>query len=205
MALVSTPFLHAGELVSTNGVEILAVDGKKVKQHLFSSDKLEVDDGPHQVAVMYKGQFKNSDIISSKIHIFDIDTQGDTEISIKRFGNSMQAKNAINKGIEWIVKNDEKTTMVTNSDIISGEGLFPNSNVEKLISDYNQQHNITVQTEAAPATLAMPAATVPALTTTTATTTINTSNTALLIETYQKASKQEQKAFRMWLLEQDMK
>lgn len=225
LVLVTAPLLQAAEIVGKHGVEILAVDGKKIKQTLFNKAELDFSEGEHQIVVMYKRTFHNSDSVTSKPHIFNISVAGKTEVSVKSYNNRFRAQKAVDDGLQWIITNSKGTTLINDSVAISREGLFPTSDIEGLIADYNKSNEVETSqptkaetstqsstvsiVEASTPTMTKPAASVtavaPATTAASVPSTKNISNTDILIHTYMKANKQEQKAFRMWLLEQDMK
>lgn len=202
LSLMMIPFSHAATLKGDNGVEILAIDGKEVESGFFASKGPELSEGDHQVVVRYSNNFKKGETVESKPHLFNIDIKGDTEISIRNFHNQHQAEKEIKQGVTWIVTNNEQTLEIAGSDTLSGKGYLPYSDIEKLITDYNQEHGISLNS----------VATVPVTTTSvmTAGSNLTTSNvsqakTEQLIQIYNSATKEERKAFRIWLLEQDMK
>lgn len=227
LVLVTAPLLQAAQIVGKHGVEILAVDGKKVEQSLFSSPEIDFTEGQHQIVVMYNRRFHNADAVTSKPHILNINIEGKTEISVKAYNNPYRARKAIDDGLEWIVTNSQGATVINNSVPISRKGLFPNSDIEGQIADYNKNNGIVISKETSVATTSPTAVTTATTAIVVATQTpsasksvtannnvvkqaavaqskTNISNTDVLISTYMKASKKEQKAFRIWMLEQDM-
>lgn len=200
LSLIAVPFIHASTLVGTYGVDIVALDGVKTEGGLFRKNELTVSDGAHQVVVIYDKNFQNDQRVTSKPHIFQIDVKGYTEISVKHFNNAYLAKNEIKKGIIWIVKNTQNTQKFADSDSLSGEGFLPNKNIEKLIAAYNQAHGLSIFTSN-PAIL--PTTTI--ISSSQSNDVKGQANAAQLIQMYNAASKEERKAFRIWLLEQDLK
>ena len=213
LSLLTIPFAHSGALLGTYGVEVVAVDGVAIKHSFFSDRELTLADGEHQVVVIYDKNFQNSERVTSKPHIFNIDVKGYTEIRVKHFNNAPTAQHTVKKGLTWIVKNEEKTKKIANSDTVYGEGFLPNKNIEKLIAAYNQEHAISIVTSAP---VVLPTTTIVTSTQSTVKTpelivsdissvANDKSNTEHLIQLYNAANKEERRAFRMWLLEQDMK
>lgn len=199
LALMLVQNSYALEIEGTNGVEILAIDGKKIESSLFSSsDDPELTPGEHQVVVRFSKNFYNDLQVRSRPAIFTIDLQQDTEISVSGLNTDYKAERAIREGIEWQVISADNQYSVKDSDILMDSGFLPYSDIEGVIATYNQQNSIT-----APATVAVATATaaLPVVAATEVTPTVN-----LPLQTlYQQASREEKKAFRIWLLEQDMK
>ena len=191
LSLVLIPFSHAATLKGTNGVELLAIDGQKIKTGMFQSGDLNVTDGEHQVVVKYSKRVKD-DMVYSKPYIFVVDIKGDTEITVKRFNSTSQAKYAVKKGLNWIVKNDLATKKIT-GEVIFKEGVQIHPDIEKLIAEYNKANGLGPVDEK------------PALLTCTPEQLLNQSKSQQLIDIYHSATVDEKKAFRIWLIENDIK
>ncbi|MEI6897723.1 MAG: DUF2057 family protein [Psychromonas sp.] len=187
LALILVQNSYALQLEGVNGVDILAIDGKTIKTEFFSSQANEIKAGEHQIVVRYSNKFHNQNSVESRPAIFNIDVQQDTKISAINVNSYTQAKRSISKGITWQISSEDKQYDIENSDTLAGEGFMPYSNITALVADYNQSNNIEVS-----GITAMASAEV-----------INAN--AGLVERYQQASHAEKKAFRLWLLEQDMK
>lgn len=199
LALLLVSNSYALELEGINGVEIMAINGKEVKSSFFSKNDNEIEPGQHQIVVRYRTQFNNDEIIESRPSIFTLDLQKDTQISVNRMNSQRLAEKAMKAGLTWQIVNEDKQYEIDNSDMLSGDGFMPYSDIEKLIVNYNQDNNIK---------LAGTAVTATAVTTTAAVSTQSTATTEggnSLITLYEQSSKEQQKAFRLWLLEQDMK
>lgn len=193
-ALVIIPASYALELKGIKGVEILAINGKEVKTTFLSEKDNELDAGEHQIVVRYSMQFKNDGQIESRPSIFTLDLQQDTQISVEYLNNKFQAEKKIKAGLTWEVISADKHYKITDSDTLMGKGFMPYSDIEKLIMAYNQEHNIYFANAKTVAVVA-----------TASTATVIGAQQTTLQSLYQQASKQDKKAFRLWLLEQDMK
>ena len=187
------PYSHAATLVGKKSVEILAFDGQKYNIRLFEDKKLTLADGKHQIVARYSKSFHKDGTITSKPYIFNIEVAGDTTIAVKRFNSHSQAKNALEKGLTWIVKNENKKQTIDNADILQAEGFLPYSNIEKVIAQHNQNNGIMLPSVTGSLVQAGASATT------------NNAKVEQLIKAYNSADKQEQKAFRIWLIEQEMK
>lgn len=196
LALLLFQNSYALELTGINGVEILAINGKEVSSGFFSKQENQVNAGDTQVVVRYASQFNNEELIQSRPAIFTLNLTEDTKISTPKMSNQKQIERQIKSGLTWLIISDNNQYEVKDSDILKGKGFMPYSDIEKLIVEYNQQQNITLQT-AAVATTATVAVTNKS--------TVQANSEATLQLLYQQSSKQQKKAFRIWLLDQDMK
>jgi len=195
LALIFMQNSYALELQGVNGVEILAIDGKKITSSLFKSDEVpEITPGEHQIVVRFSNTYYNDQLVRSRPSIFTLDLQQDTKISVSGLTTDAKAERAIRKGIVWEVITKDNQYNIKDSDILMDKGFLPYSDIEAVIEKYNQKNNISE----------------PALITAVAVVDNKVTATAIdasvpLITLYQQASREEKKAFRLWLLEQDMK
>ncbi|MEH6454152.1 MAG: DUF2057 domain-containing protein [Psychromonas sp.] len=199
LSLMVLPFSHAATLSAGNSVEILAVDGKDHDSGFLEKGTVNLSEGKHQIVIKYEKNFKKGGLVTSKPYIFDLKITGDTVISVKKFNNERQAQNNVNRGLTWIITDQKNTYNVSDADQLQASGFLPYSDLEKLITEYNQQNGVVLT--ATTATVAGTAAVVNS-------TSNNVSGSVTqqqLIDTYNSASKEQQKAFRIWLIEQDMK
>jgi len=193
LALLLAQNCYALELTGVNGVEILAINGKEVNSSFFSKDNTDIEAGKHQVVVRYTSQFNNDEIVESRPAIFTLDLKQDTKISVEQMNNQRQAEKKIKAGLTWQVVSEDKQYEIKNSDTLKGQGFMPYSDIEKLIITYNEKQNITLATAPVVATTAVATKTAPQVT-----------DENALVTLYQQSSKEQKKAFRLWLLDQDM-
>lgn len=182
---------YAATLTGEKNVEILAVDGQKYSHKLLEKSDSTLPKGKHQVVVRYSKNFPNGGMISSKPYIFNIQTDNNTTIAVKTYNSYRQAKKAVETGITWHVTNQNSSEMIADADILVGEGFLPYQDIEKLIAKYNKDNGIISLSTAD--NLA------------TASAHSNSAQTEKLIKVYNSVSKADQKAFRIWLIEQEMK
>ena len=200
LSIVMIPCTQAAQLIGTRGVSILAVDSTKIKNNIFSNKGTTLTDGMHQVVVRYTANHKmssNDPLIESKPHIFNIDVQGDTEITLKGLNVAYKSKAAVKEGLQWLVINQLGEKKIKNADTLKGTGFLPYANIEKLINIYNNKNTVNLVAKATTLNAANAAPCNLNL--------MNKDKSALLIEIYNQASQKERKVFRMWLLEQEMK
>tara|TARA_R110001583_G_scaffold112917_4_gene263114 strand:+ start:568 stop:1203 length:636 start_codon:yes stop_codon:yes gene_type:complete len=203
LTLSMIPTAFAFNLESTMGVEILAIDGREVDNRLLVKEEVnDLDAGKHQIVVRYSTKFHDESLLDSRPAVLSIDIQQDTTISVEKFRSHREAKKLIKENVTWKIISKDKEYLIDDADYLRGKGFMPYGNIEALILDYNQENNIVamVPKTAAPVALS-PSNTVniPAAG--------NLENTQgnPLISLYQQASMEQKKAFRFWLLEQDMK
>jgi len=193
LALLLAQNCYALELTGVNGVEILAINGKEVNSSFFSKDNTDIEAGKHQIVVRYTSQFNNDEIIESRPAIFTLDLKQDTKISVEQMNNQRQAEKKIKAGLTWQVVSEDKQYEIKNSDTLKGQGFMPYSDIEKLIITYNEKQNITLATAPVVATTAVATKTA-----------VQVTDENALVTLYQQSSKEQKKAFRLWLLDQDM-
>lgn len=188
---------YALTLAGSNGVEILAIDGKVVKSSFFTQQAPQLTKGNHQIVIRYSNQFNQDQLLESRPHIFTLDLQQDTEISVQSMNTQRQAEKRIKSGLIWQIITTDNQYEIKESDILQGKGFMPYSDIEALVSSYNKENSIitsAVKVDSAEVKSSVPIA-VEAV----------NDNKSPLITLYQQASQSEKKAFRLWLLEQDMK
>jgi len=197
LSLVLIPISHAATLKGVNGVELLAIDGQKISSGMLNSKDLNVTNGEHQVVVQFAKRINQQNMVYSRPTIFSINVVGDTEIKVRNFRDVNQAESTVRKGLVWVVNNDKETIKVTDGEELFEEGFQIKPDIEKLIAKYNQTNGI------------MEPALVDSNKVQIEENTFKGENmhnkTQQLITIYQKSSLEEKKAFRMWLLEQDIK
>lgn len=184
LALVVSQNTFAGEIIPSNYTELLALNGKEVKHSLFSSDRLDVADGQHQIVVKYVNTF-NDDLIESKPYIMTITVDAKTVISSQEFNNKTQAIQKINQGLVWYESTPDGKKNIVDATILPSSGFMPYSDIEALIAKFNQKNNLSI----------------PAVNLTSEVTPLNNQNT--LIEQYEQSSKEQKKAFKRWLIESE--
>ncbi|MDA7745741.1 DUF2057 domain-containing protein [Psychromonas sp.] len=179
LALTVSPFTMSSELIPNDDVTILAVNGVKIKTSFFGKNKIEVEDGEHQIVAKYINSFGNQDFIDSAPYIFNVNVSGNTTISTNKITNERQADEQIANGLSWFIINNEGEYKVNQSSQLIGNGIMPFSDIEKLIEEYNKQNVITKED--------------------------TPSSTTSLIAHYQRATTEEKKQFKMWLIENETK
>jgi len=209
LALMLVQNSYALELQGVNGVDILAINGQEVESGFFvKSSANELSPGTHQIVVRYSVNFNNDELITSRPSIFTIDLQQDTKISAFDVNTKYKAERAVRKGVTWEVITADNKYNIENSDILRGEGFMPYSDIAGLVEAYNKEHNIIIAQpveEKAAVVAATVTPTVVGASTVAATATVAPAAVQDLATLYQQSTPAQKKAFRLWLVEQDMK
>jgi uncharacterized protein YccT (UPF0319 family) len=211
LTLAMIPSTFALNLEGDTGVEILIIDGNEIETRLLEQkDEIDLSAGKHQIVVRYSTKFHDESPLSSDPTVLTLDLQEDTVISAVKFRSHRIAKREIEKNMTWKIISDSNEYVINNADTLKGKGFMPYGNLDKLLADYNQKNNITmVAPQQAATTIATPSVvnSVPATSVVTKNTLTDVENMQdnALISLYQQASMKQKKAFRLWLLEQDMK
>jgi len=215
VALLLVQNSYALELEGINGVDILAINGEEVESGFFiTSSAKELSAGTHQVVVRYSANFNNDELITSRPSIFTIDLQQDTQISAFDVNTKYKAERAARDGMTWQVISADNKYTVENSDILRGKGFMPYSDIAGLVAAYNKEHNIIIASAVEEKVVTAPtvsptiigATTAVAATTATVSPTTATPGAGVDLATlYQQSTPAQKKAFRLWLVEQDMK
>lgn len=187
-AITFSPLVWSGEIVSTKNIEILAVNGSETTGGFFSNDKIEVEDGSHQVVVKFIDSFGNNDLIQSRPYIFSIEVKGKTTLKTDRLNSKSHALSKIDNGLIWYVSNDGGEYTVKETTQLKGKGFMPYSDIEGLIAEYNQTNN-------------NPTAAVTVAVVADNTNTPPTIN--MIIEQYKVATKEQKKEFKIWLIDNE--
>jgi len=205
LTLLLAQNIYAIELEGINGVEILAINGKEVETRFFSSDD-EIKPGYHQIVLRYSKDFdddNNKKSVRTLPVILNLDIQEDTQITVPDYNQPYKAERAIKKGLTFQVVSAKKQYDIVETPLLTKKGYSIFSDVEKLIETYNKENNITIAVQEDIITIP---ATVVGTRTAPIETTVGSEGTILeQIKLYQKSTPAQKKAFRLWLLEQDLK
>jgi uncharacterized protein YccT (UPF0319 family) len=186
---------YALKLEGINGIEILAINGEKVKSDFFASkDEYELKPGYHQIVIRYSKDFDDGENTANSFPvIFNLELQEDTQISVDDYNRLSKAERAIKEGLTFQIISAEKQYNVTDAPLLTENGFSVFSNIETLIITYNRKNNITISggKNDTPATVVG---------------IISGSDTVQeQMNLYLQSTPAQKKAFRLWLLEQDIK
>lgn len=195
---------QAATLVVADNIQLLAVDGKEVISQGWSSvDKVELSTGQHQVVVRFNGDVKRgskSTIYTTRPYLFEIDlADADAEITLPRLTTESQAIAFFERGATWQLALDNGMVKPLVGVELQGDGFAAYSDIEALVAAYNSANGIVVEKGNA-IDLQQVA--------------VNVDNKTGKVEItgdaltqlkmwYTKASKEDKKAFKIWMAEKD--
>ncbi len=204
--------LNAAELSAEQGVEFLAINGKNVDKYGEKAAKtLELDEGSYQLVVRYESSVKQGSrntLFTSKPYVLDITmTAADAFISVPKMRIESQAQAYFRKPI-WIFTRNEKEHAFTGAEL-EGLGFAGFRNIEEAIAAFNQkQSQNQLQAQNQVKSLDKTQIIAPLNTQVTRVNPLvlkakHTTRLEQLKNEYLKASKEEKKAFKRWMIEAD--
>ncbi|MBE1274842.1 DUF2057 domain-containing protein [Enterovibrio baiacu] len=194
--------VSSATLSMQNGVELLALNGKKTES---KNNPIALRDGKNQIVIRVYKEFSkgsNSDLFSSSPYILTFDEQGaDIVVALpgrindyRKVEKEFRSKDKQHFELKMGASNLQYT-----SDPLRGNGGFiPYSNLEELIAIYNQDNGIAVSREAV-VDLQEAAVTVQE----NGEVEITGDSITQLKLWYTKATKEERKTFRKWMIDQE--
>lgn len=197
---------HAATLAVADKVQLLAVDGKEIKSQGWTAvDSVELSAGKHQVVVRFDGEVKRgskSTIYTTRPYLFEIDlAAGDAEITLPRLTTESQAKAFFERGAKWQLAMADGTVQLLNGTELQGEGFAAYSDIEALVTAYNNENGIVIEKGNAVDLQKV------AVNVDNQTGKVEITGDALtqLKMWYTKASKTDKKDFKIWMAEKDVK
>jgi uncharacterized protein YccT (UPF0319 family) len=179
--LVISPFTYSSEFIVSNNIQVLAINGIKFENSFFGDNKIELENGPHQLVVKYSNTFRNKDLLESTPYIFMIDVDGKTTLETDDFSTYAQADKYIKEGVKWYIDNNKGKFTIEKSEQLKGRGFMPFHDIESIINEYNQANNLPAMNDQ------------------------NNTNGPLsknyLIEQYKAASQEQKDQFKQWLIQ----
>ncbi|KKD59370.1 hypothetical protein RN22_15750 [Grimontia sp. AD028] len=196
--LLSSPAFSASLSVE-QGLDVLAINGTKVD---YRKDSFALEDGANQIVVRVDRDFRvgsKSDVFTSSPFVVSFEASKDVSIGLpNRVNNFRKAELEFKDDTpEWNIQANGKLINYKSEKLPGGAGLFPYSDVEKLLRSYNADNGVLIENgivssenELLPASSISP---------------INeqSDNLTQLKLWYTKASKEERKAFRKWVIDQE--
>ncbi|MEC6880904.1 DUF2057 domain-containing protein [Photobacterium piscicola] len=195
---------QAATLTVADKVKLLAVDGKEVKSQGWSEvDSVELTDGKHQVVVRFDGDVKRGSkttIYTTRPYLFDIDlADQNAEITLPRLTTESQAKAFFERGATWQLALENGVTKPLVGVELQGDGFAAYSDIDAVITAYNRDNGIVMEQGNAVDLQQI---------------SVNVDNETGKVEItgdaliqlkmwYTKASKEDKKAFKIWMAEKD--
>ncbi|MEF1173261.1 DUF2057 domain-containing protein [Vibrio sinaloensis] len=203
--------LQAASIEPRNGVNLLYIDGEKVEEKRELND---IDLGETQVVLNYNKKLKDSGnerVFDSSPYVVTFDAP-DSELIITppKFYTYDQAAQAFQKQPEWRIETvDGKAIPYTQEVLDRADGFMPYFDMPERVAKHNEARGIVFGSSAAlVAKAAVAEQATPAVSNTQAKSDkvikpVDTDNLEQLKAWYVKASKQERKEFRRWMIDQE--
>jgi uncharacterized protein YccT (UPF0319 family) len=207
---------NAATLVPMKGVSLLYINGEEAESKIGANS---VEPGSVQVVLRMDkkiGRGSSEGIYTSAPYVLTFDVTGE-EVKINHpVARSKQEADAVFRtgNPEWRISQDGLNLAYSQEKLLGREGLLPYMGMEDLVAKHNKERGITFGSgKGGVAEVAVPAV---AISTTTQQTsqsaTVSSSvmasskapsNTEQLKAWYLKASKEERKEFRKWMIDQE--
>ncbi|KHD24824.1 hypothetical protein NM09_11755 [Vibrio caribbeanicus] len=209
MLLVSN-CLYAATLMPKKGTSILFIDGVKVEE---KRDKNTIEPGRVQVVIDYNQKLKDSSkdrVFNSSPFVVSFDAPNtDIVITPPKMYTYDQASQAFQKQPKWRIETvDGKAIPYTQEVLDRADGFMPYFDMPERVAKHNEARGIVFGASAALAAKAAVAeqaasAQVNEKVKSEAIKPLDTNNLEQLKAWYVKASKQERKEFRRWMIDQE--
>lgn len=207
LAILGTTCVQAAQLTTDYTIDVLAINGKLVSNEQKIDDThFQLPDGDVQLVIQADGLFKdgkNSEYFSSKPYVTTFDASKNAVLEMPVHTKKLnQVENAFskNKTPQWRLHDEDGNTISYTTELLPGKkGFLPYGDLEAVIATYNSQHGIIFEGDNAKD--------LEELTVNVddkGKVSVNGDNLTQLKLWYTKASKEEKKAFRHWMLDQDM-
>jgi len=189
-------------LVPEKGVSILYVNGVENES---KQTKTSVEEGQTQLLLRMDksiGRSSGNNHFTSDPYVVTINVSGD-EVKIKHpiARSKIEAEKAFkSENPEWTITQDGKSIEYSQQKLQGNEGMFPYLGMEKLLAEHNRVNG--VRFDSGELVQAAPLAE-PVVVETKAVQSPSSMNVEQLKAWYSKASKQERKEFRKWMIDQE--
>ncbi|KGY12795.1 hypothetical protein NM22_08765 [Vibrio tubiashii] len=210
--------VNAATLIPKGGVSILYINGEPSQSRIGEN---KISGGFNQIVVkmdknMSKGS--SSDVFTSKPFAISFTLSGEEVVIEHPLARSMaEAQRAFgNNDPKWVVKVDGKQISYQQSAIKGKSGFLPFSGLDKLLVQHNENQGIffkngqLIDKPVEAQAIAVAATTTAAVTSTSIKVEktaqakpVSSSNVDQLKAWYLKSSKEERKAFRRWMIDQE--
>jgi len=206
--------LQAASIEPLKGTNILFINGVEVED---KRDEADIEPGKIQVVVKYNQKLKSSGkdrVFDSTPYVLTFDAP-DSEITITppKMYTYDQADQAFKRNPKWIVETESGESIAYSQEVLDrAEGFMPYFDMPERVAKHNEARGIAFGASAALVAKAQVAEAVkPVASSKIKVTTPNTkemvkpdtSSVEQLKAWYLKASKQERKEFRRWMIDQE--
>ncbi|WP_241819216.1 YccT family protein [Enterovibrio norvegicus] len=142
--------VNAAQIEASHGLEFLVINGKGAKEFGPEANKrLDLISGNHQIVARFDGEVKRGSkttIFTSKPYVFDVEIENeDLVLVVPKFRSESQAK-AFFRNPEWGIEtvSTGKTAIILGV-LMKGSGFGSYSNMEEAVANYNRQNGIIIE------------------------------------------------------------
>ncbi|OOE35926.1 hypothetical protein BZG05_03650 [Salinivibrio kushneri] len=201
--LMASSVINAAEITSARNIEFVVVDGEKVTFDNWSpTQTIELPDGNHQIVVRFEGEVKRGSrdlVFTSRPYLFELNVDGrNTTIDIDtRLKTKVQAEHYFDDA-QWQAEFDNGDVMPLDAVELKGDGFAAYADMEALVAEYNRENGIIIdQGESKNLNDVLVEVDDQGKAS------IKGDALSQLKLWYTKASDQERKSFRRWIIDQD--
>ncbi|OOF25406.1 hypothetical protein BZJ19_08855 [Salinivibrio proteolyticus] len=138
---------QAATITSTRGVEFLVIDGSEVKfDNWAPQQSVELSDGTHQLVMRYEGEVKRGSkdvVFTSRPYVFDLQVNGrDAVIDIDTNLRFETQASSYFDAPNWQAEFESGEVMPLNAIELKGDGFAAYADMEALVADYNRANGI---------------------------------------------------------------
>nr|WP_275440503.1 DUF2057 domain-containing protein [Vibrio sp. Of7-15] len=193
---------QAIEVEVGENIEFMVANGKEVGSLMTPAKTLDLPQGKHQLVVRYNASVKDGSrnkFFTSRPYIFEADIQQATVINLPKMKRYSQVESHFQSGPKWTFEYQDGTSAPVSYDKLVGSGFSPYGDMEGLVAEYNKERGISF-TNNQFEKLTDVAVSV----SDTGEVNITGDATTQLKLWYTKATAEERKTFKLWMVEQDM-
>ncbi|MGD8111084.1 YccT family protein [Vibrio sp. TRT 17S01] len=135
--------VSANQINATRGVEILVVNGVEVN----GKDTYNINNGFNQLVVQMSQRLSNGskrEQFTSKPYVISFSTSDNITIKVPNVVSYIDAENKFRQGPDWRVSSNGISINYKTALLPGDEGFMPYSDLEALVSKYNNEHNIVL-------------------------------------------------------------
>ncbi|MCC4797917.1 hypothetical protein BCT30_04390 [Enterovibrio norvegicus] len=202
LLVVLLPFsAHSSTLTLGNNLELLVFNGEKNEEDL---DTVKLHEGKNQAVVRVNGRFKRGsteELFGSNPYVITFSsTSDDVMLSLSSKLNSLPRveKAFRQENPSWLLTSDSGNIQFTSEALPGNEGLFPFANIENLVAEYNRDNGIAVTSSSVE-----DLKDVAVVVADDGKVEVSGDPITQLKLWYTKATKEERKTFRKWMIDQE--
>ncbi|MDC5854182.1 DUF2057 family protein [Vibrio europaeus] len=207
------------DLIPAKGVSVLYINGEESESRIKPN---VIEPGLNQVVIRMDKNMStgsNADVFTSKPFVISFEAQSGVDITLQHpvARSKMEAEAAFTKNNpKWTIKQGDEKLSYTQEVLAGKSGFLPYVNMDELLVEHNTQRGIyfesgqLIDKPVEAQTIAVAATTTAAVTSTPSkvektspANPVATSNVEQLKAWYLKSSKEERKAFRRWMIDQE--